>query len=182
VTVPFMNKTTYWYYAEDDTTQAVAIPLSGSAVEFVVFLPKTTSSLAQFEDSLAQGHAQTLLASMTSQDVKLALPKFAFTTASVRLSSAAGCAGNGGRLRPEVPTSPASPKRSRSTSLTLSTKPWWGWTRMVSRPQRRPPSCWQEAAFLPTRKHVTVNRPFFFGIYDQPTSTWLFLGHVTDPS
>jgi serpin B len=38
-------------------------------------------------------------------------------------------------------------------------------------------------AGLPTEiKQVNVNRPFFFGIYDQPTSTWLFLGHVTDPS
>jgi serpin B len=36
---------------------------------------------------------------------------------------------------------------------------------------------------LPTDvKQVTVNRPFFFGIYDRPTSTWIFLGHVTDPS
>jgi serine protease inhibitor len=31
-------------------------------------------------------------------------------------------------------------------------------------------------------KEMDVNRPFFFGIYDRPTSTWLFLGHVTDPS
>ena len=31
-------------------------------------------------------------------------------------------------------------------------------------------------------KGVTVNRPFFFGIYDQPTSSWRFLGHVTHPS
>jgi serine protease inhibitor len=36
---------------------------------------------------------------------------------------------------------------------------------------------------LPTDvKDMTVNRPFFFGIYDRPTSTWLFLGHVADPS
>ena len=31
-------------------------------------------------------------------------------------------------------------------------------------------------------KEMNVNRPFFFGIYDRPTSTWLFLGHVLDPS
>jgi serine protease inhibitor len=31
-------------------------------------------------------------------------------------------------------------------------------------------------------KQVNANWPFFFGIYDQPTSTRLFLGHVTDPS
>jgi serine protease inhibitor len=36
VNVPFMNKDESWSYAEDDTTQAVAIPLSGIAVNFVV--------------------------------------------------------------------------------------------------------------------------------------------------
>jgi serine protease inhibitor len=36
---------------------------------------------------------------------------------------------------------------------------------------------------MPTEvKDFTANRPFFFGIYDRPTSTWLFLGQVTDPS
>lgn len=31
-------------------------------------------------------------------------------------------------------------------------------------------------------KSINVNHPFFFGIYDRPTATWLFLGHVVDPS
>ena len=34
----------------------------------------------------------------------------------------------------------------------------------------------------PKGKELIVNRPFCFGIYDSPSSTWLFLGHVTDPS
>ena len=92
VSVPFMNKVGYWSYAEDDTTQAVVIPLAGLSVQLVVFLPKATSSLAQFEDSLAQGHAAALLAGidMAWPQVSLALPKFAFTTASVRLGSVLG--------------------------------------------------------------------------------------------
>jgi hypothetical protein len=30
-------------------------------------------------------------------------------------------------------------------------------------------------------KEMHVNRPFFFGTYDHPTSTWLFLGDVVAP-
>ena len=29
---------------------------------------------------------------------------------------------------------------------------------------------------------MKVTRPFLFGIYDSLTSTWIFLGHVVDPS
>ncbi len=38
------------------------------------------------------------------------------------------------------------------------------------------------AGIPPKPKKVTFDVPFFFGIYDHPTATWLFLGHVTDPS
>jgi serine protease inhibitor len=34
----------------------------------------------------------------------------------------------------------------------------------------------------PNVKYVIADHPFFFGIYDQPTATWLFLGHVVDPT
>jgi serpin B len=31
-------------------------------------------------------------------------------------------------------------------------------------------------------KSINVDHPFFFGVYDRPTATWLFLGHVVDPT
>ncbi|HEY5285232.1 MAG TPA: serpin family protein, partial [Polyangia bacterium] len=181
VTVPFMNKTTYWSYAEDDTTQAVAIPLSGNTVDFVVFLPKATSSLAQFEDSLAQGHAQTLVASMTIQDVKLALPKFAFTTAAVRLTSALKTLGMAGAFDPSADFTGITQEKPLFISDVVH-------KAMVGVDENGVEAAAATAVMLagsglPTDvKQVTVNRPFFFGIYDRPTSTWIFLGHVTDPS
>ncbi len=182
VTVPFMNKTSYWSYAEDDTTQAVAIPLSGNVVELVVFLPQATSSLAQFEDSLAQGHAQTLVASMEVQNVKLALPKFVFTTASVRLSGALIALGMADAFN----------RSSADFTGMTKEKPFYigdvVHKAMVAVDEHGVEAAAATAVMLagsglPTDvKQVNVNRPFFFGIYDQPTSTWLFLGHVTDPS
>ena len=181
VSVPFMNKSSHWSYAEDDSTQAVAIPLSGNAVELVVFLPKATSSLAQFEDSLAQGHAQTLVASMGGADVNLALPKFVFTTASVRLSSALIALGMANAFDPSADF----------TGITKEKPLYIGEVvhkAMVGVDERGVEAAAATAVMLagsglPTDvKQVNVNRPFFFGIYDQPTSTWLFLGHITDPS
>ncbi len=183
VSVPFMNKTSYLSYAEDDTTQAVAIPLSGNAVQFVVFLPKATSSLAQLEDSLAQGHAQTLVAGMATAwpQVTLALPKFVFTTASVRLSGALIALGMADAFDPSADF----------TGMTKE-KPFYigdvVHKAMVAVDEHGVEAAAATAVMMagsgpPTDvKQVNVNRPFFFGIYDQPTSTWLFLGHVTDPS
>ncbi len=182
VSVPFMNKSRHWSYAEDDTTQAVAIPFSGSAVELVVFLPKATSALSQLEDSLAQGHVQTLVAGMAGADVNLALPKFVFTTASVRLSNALIGLGMADAF---------DPGKADFTGMTKE-KPFYigdvVHKAMVAVDEHGVEAAAATAVMmagsgLPTEvKQVNVNRPFFFGIYDQPTSTWLFLGHVTDPS
>jgi serpin B len=181
VSVSFMNKGGYLPYAEDDTTQAVAIPLAGSSVQLVVFLPKATSSLAGFEDSLAQGHATTLVAGMTSPQVALALPKFAFTTASVRLGSVLTALGMTDAFTPSADFTGISKEKPLFISDVVH-------KAMVGVDEHGVEAAAATAVMLagsglPTEtKQVNVNRPFFFGIYDQPTSTWLFLGHVIDPS
>ena len=183
VSVPFMNKGGYLAYAEDDTTQAVAIPLSGSSVQFVVFLPKATSTLAAFEDSLAQGHATTLVAGMGTAwpQVSLALPKFAFTTASVRLGSVLTALGMTNAFTPSADFTGISKEKPLFISDVVH-------KAMVGVDEHGVEAAAATAVMLagsgaPTEvKQVNANRPFFFGIYDQPTSTWLFLGHVSDPS
>ena len=179
--VPFMSKGGRWSYAEDDTTQAVAIPLSGLSVNLVVFLPKATSSLAQLEDSLSQGHATTLVSGMSSQQVSLTLPKFAFTTASVRLGSVLTALGMTEAFTPNADFTGISKEKPLFISEVVH-------KAMVGVDEHGVEAAAATAVMLagsslPTDiKQVDVNRPFFFGIYDQPTSTWLFLGHVTDPS
>lgn len=181
VSVPFMNQSASRAYAEDDTTQAVGIPLAGSAVELVVFLPKATSSLTQLEDSLSTSHAQSLVSSMTWQQVVLTLPKFAFTTASVKLRTALVSLG----------MTDAFSSAADFTGIT-GAKPLFisdvVHKAMVGVDEHGVEAAAATAVMLagsgaPTEpKQMNVNRPFFFGIYDLPTSSWLFLGHVTDPS
>ena len=181
VSVPFMNKGGTWSYAEDDTTQAVAIPLAGSTVNFVVFLPKATSLLRQFEDSLEQGHAATLVSGMASHQVTLSLPKFTFTTASVHLESVLAAMGMTDAFTSSADFTGISKEKPLFISDVVH-------KAMVGVDEHGVEAAAATAVMLaggaaPTDiKHVNVNRPFFFGIYDQPTSTWLFLGHVTDPS
>jgi serpin B len=181
VSVPFMSKGGRWSYAEDDTTQAVAIPLSGLSVNFVVLLPKATSSLAGLEDSLSQGHATTLVSSMSSQQVSLTMPKFTFTTASVRLGSVLTALGMTEAFTPNADFTGISKEKPLFISEVVH-------KAMVGVDEHGVEAAAATAVMmagsgLPTEiKQVDVTRPFFFGIFDQPTSTWLFLGHVTDPS
>jgi serpin B len=182
MSVPFMNGGGQRSYAEDDTTQVVAIPLSGQAIDFVVFVPKPTSSLAQLEDSLSQERAQALMAGMTSNSVVVALPKFKFTTSSMDIStelkalgmtdafvaSAADFAG----ITKEKPLFIAGVDHKAMVGVDEN-----GVEAAAATAVR------MSGGAAPTEvKHVTADRPFFFGIYDRPTATWLFLGHVTDPS
>jgi serpin B len=181
VSVPFMNGGGQRLYAEDDTTQVVAIPLSGQAISLIVFVPKATSSLAQLESSLSQDRAQALVASMSTQNVTIALPKFKFTTASMDIS-------------PELKALGMTEAFARTADFTGITKerPLFiagvDHKAMVGVDENGVEAAAATAVRMsggaaPTEvKHVTANRPFFFAIYDHPTATWLFLGHVTDPS
>jgi serpin B len=181
VTVPFMSGGGQRSYAEDDTTQAVAIPLSGQSIDFVVFLPKPTSSLAQLEDSLSQARAQALLASMSTYAVALTLPRFKFTTPSIRLKTVLIALGMTDAFRTDADFTGITKERPLFISDVLH-------KAMVGVDEHGVEAAAATAVLLSGGsapgdvKQMDVNRPFFFGIYDRPTSTWLFLGHVSDPS
>jgi len=179
VSVPFMNQSAGRSYAEDDTTQVVAIPLSGQNIDFVVFLPQPTSSLAQLEASLSSGRAQALVVSMSSQPVALALPRFAFTTESVNLRTMLIALGMTDAFGASADFSGITQQTRLSISDVLH-------KAMVGVDEHGVEAAAATAVTLrygtSVDKQVNANRPFFFGIYDRPTTTWLFLGHVTDPT
>jgi serpin B len=182
VSVPFMNRKTSIPYAEDDTVQVIALSLAGNSIEFVVFLPKPTTTLAQWEDSLSPTYVQTLVANMITkpQYVALSLPKFTFTTASISIAKALATLG----------MTDAFSASADFTGITQE-RPFFI-TDVVHKAMIGVDENGVEAAAAtavamgmgipPEPKDMTINRPFFFGIYDIPTATWLFLGHVTDPS
>jgi serpin B len=182
VSVSFMNRNARLSYGEDDATQAVAIPLAGRSIDFIVFLPKPTSSLAQLEDAQLQTRAQALVAGMSSQQVALALPKFVFTTASVSLRNTLAALGMADAFNMKAADFTGMSKERPLFISEVVHK------AMVGVDEHGVEAAAATAVMmagngLPTDvKDMTVDRPFFFGIYDWPTSTWLFLGHVTDPS
>ena len=113
--------------------------------------------------------------------VVLALPKFVFTTTSVRLGSVLTALGMTDAFTPSADFTGMSKEKPLFISDVVH-------KAMVGVDEHGVEAAAATAVMLAGSiatteiKQVNVNRPFFFGIYDQPTSTWLFLGHVTDPS
>jgi serpin B len=181
VSVPFMSGGAHRLYAEDDTAQVVAMPLSGSAIDFMVLLPKPTSSLAQLEGSLTQDRVQTLIASMTSQSVIVAMPKFTFTTASMDISAQLKALGMTEAFKLNADFTGITKERPLFIAG-VDHKAMVGVDENGVEAAAATAVRMSGGAAPTDIKYVTTDRPFFFGIYDRPTSTWLFLGHVTDPS
>jgi serpin B len=179
VSVPFMTNKTSLSYAEDDTVEAVSLPLAGQAVEFIVFLPKPTTTLAQFEDTLSPATMQSLVAGMKSQEITLALPKFTFTTASVPIAKALVALGMIDAFSPTADFTGITRERLHFSDAFHKAMIGVNENGLEAAAAT---AIGMTIGLVIANKEMTVDRPFFFGIYDRPTATWLFLGHVTDPS
>jgi serpin B len=167
-------------YAETDTTQAVAIPLDGKEISFVVLLPKPASSLAQLEAALSAASLKTLMERMSEQPVTLKLPKFRLTTPTIDFATILIALGMkdafDGRLADFSGMAQESLALSHVLHKTMLGVDEHG---VEAAAATAVPLTWSSA---PESKSINVEHPFFFGLYDRPTATWLFLGHVVDPS
>ncbi len=178
---PFMHGGGSLAYAEKDDLQAVAIPLSGNSVEFVVFLPSQDSSLAQFEAGVSATAASSIVRDMRSAHVELTLPKFKFTTESILLGAELQALG----IKDAFSGSADFSGMTKEDKLFISDV---AHKAMVGVDEHGVEAAAATAVMMSTTgapteiKQLNANRPFFFGIYDRPTTTWLFLGHMLEPS
>lgn len=185
VSVPFMSFKSggghlSFPYAENDSTQAVAIPLDGKEISFVVLLPKAGSSLAQLESALSAKTLKALMDQMSEQPVTLKLPKFRLTTPTLDFATMLIALGMkdafDGRLADFSGLAQEPLAISHVLHKTMMGVDEHG---VEAAAATAVPLTWSS---VPETKNVNVDHPFFFGLYDRPTATWLLLGHVLDPS
>jgi serpin B len=72
----FMNQTAHFNYTETLSSQLLEMRYAGTGIAFDVLLPKTSSDLADLERSLTSDNLTAWLGSLTSRNVRVALPKF----------------------------------------------------------------------------------------------------------
>jgi serpin B len=177
VTVPMMERTAYFGYAEGEGYQAVELPYDGQELSMVILLPEA-GRFEEFTSALDSEAAALIVAGVTPQEVRLTMPRFTYesgfslkeTLAAMGMPAAfaeADFSGMDGTRslfiddvfhKAFVAVDEAGTEAAAATAVVVA-----------------------RAAFI-RPKAVTVDRPFVFMIRDIDTEAILFLGHVVNPS
>ncbi len=185
VSADFMAQTEEVSYFEDDKAQIASLPLVGGKLSFVVALPKDT--LESFEAGLDAGYWKTAWAARTSTPLDLKLPKFSFTTDSIKLNEIFKSLG---MVKPFDPDQAdffgmckTPPNNERLFIASILHKAMMAVDENgVEAAAATAVVMAGNSAVPPPPTPMNVNKPFVVGIVDEPTGAVLFLGHINDPT
>jgi serpin B len=79
IVTPMMFQKDDFRYMETDTFHALEMPYKAHELAMVVFLPKKTDGLGQFEKALTPETLPAWLAKLSTEEVEVTFPKFEFT-------------------------------------------------------------------------------------------------------
>jgi len=179
VTVPMMQQTTSYGYAEGEGYQAVELPYDGQELSMVVLLPEAGGFQA-FEESLDAKRVGGIVDVLSRQQVALTMPKFEFD-AAFGLNDALKALGMEDAFSDEADFS----GMTGDTELFISSVVH---KAFVSVDEEGTEAAAATAVVMQLKSapaqpvQVTVDRPFIFAIRDIETGTLLFVGRVVDPS
>jgi serpin B len=177
-TVSMMHQTLDTDYAEGDGYQAVALPYLSPTVKMLLILP-SEGTFDDFVNGLDDAAFTSIRASLRESTVTLALPKFQFESenklkgalTSLGMPSAFGNAdfsGIAGGIEQlyidEVYHKAFVAVDEEGTEAAAAT------AVVVTRESAKPLA------------NLSLDRPFVFAVYDEPTGELLFLGSLADPA
>lgn len=177
VTVPMMEQTEYFGYAQGEGYQAVELPYDGEELSMVILLP-AASRFEEFASGLNAHRVSSILKDIDSQEVHLTMPKFTYesgfrlkeTLAAMGMPAAftaadfSGMDGTRSLFIDDVYHKAFILVDEAGTAAAAAT------AVVVARAAPTPP------------KEATVDRPFIFMIRDIETGAILFVGRVVNPS
>jgi serpin B len=179
VTVPMMHQVVHFKYTAGDGFQVVRLPYEGHKTSMLLMVPDK-GRFSEFESRFDVDQLDLILQGLDSHCIDLRLPKFEFESAfslksrlqSLGMMEAFGEADFSGMDGTErlfisnvihktyIRVDEDGTEAAAATSVMMET-----------------------SAGVPSDIiKLTVDRPFMFLIYDEPTATLLFLGRVMDPS
>jgi len=185
VSADFMSQQESFSYYEDDNMQLAALPLVGRHVSFVVALPKGT--LGDLESSLTSGTWKTAWEGRGPQLVALKLPKFSFTSDSIKLKDTFEALGTVQAFDPDQADFYGMCKEPPNGEQLFIAE-------IIHKAMMAVDENGVEAAaatavimagdtsVAPEPVAMVVDKPFVVAIVDEPTGALLFLGHITDPT
>jgi serpin B len=178
IAVPTMQQTLHANYTATTDYQAIELPYKGKELAMVVILP---ADLASFESTLDATELGAITQAMSSSEVQLSLPRFAYTSSSLRLNKSLQNMGMTAAFSDAADFSGISEKRKISISEVLH-KAFVAVGEQGTEAAAATAVVLVDSAMLnPQIKVMAVNRPFFFFIRDVATGAILFMGRINDP-
>lgn len=185
VSADFMSQQQSFSYYEDDHMQLVALPLAGRDVSLVVGLPKDT--LDSLEASLDTAYWKTAWDGRGAREVAIKLPKFSFTSDSVKLKDVFQSLGMTQAFDPDradfygMCQQPPNDERLFISEIIHKA--------MTAVDENGVEAAAATAVIMAGGTSapddpvtMIVDKPFLVAIVDEPTGALLFLGHIGDPS
>jgi serpin B len=180
VQVPTMSRRGQTSFAEGDGYQAVLLPYKGGRAAMLVLLP-AEGQFASFEGSLDSQRMDGILAQMQAQDVMLFLPKFEFSS-EYTLGDTLAAMGMPDAFDPGSADFSAMVDTSQvDENLFISQVVHKAFVAVDEIGTEAAAATGVVVGVTSMPREVRVERPFIFVIYDQETSTVLFVGRVLDP-
>lgn len=182
--VPMMSQSGSYRYYENADFQAVSLPYGGGRASMYIFLPATTSSLAELQKKLTAANWDSWMSQFNHTDGDLALPRFRVEY-EVTLNDALkalgmGAAFDGGhadftRMIQQGGQNVFISQVKHKTFAEVNEEGTEA--AAVTSTEMRTTSIMQPRK----RFRMVVDRPFFCAIRDNQTGTVLFMGSITEP-
>ena len=179
VTVPMMHQTLDAAYSESDDYQALALPYISPDVKMVFLLP-AEGAFADVSSALDDSLFKEAVDAMTTYTTTITLPRFEFESEK-QLAAPLATLGMPIAFGPDA----------NFSGLAGGVEPLWidevYHKAFVALDETGTEAAAATAVVVGTVSakpvaEISFDRPFIFGIYDEPSGQLLFLGQVVDPS
>jgi serpin B len=181
VTVPMMNQSASFAYAEGDGWQAVELPYARDELAMLVVVPDE-GRFAEIEGQLQDGLFDEAAGALAPVgEVELALPKFEFRT-NASLSDALRALGMETAFDPLTADFSGMTKQERLYISDVIHEAYIAVDEEGTEAAAATAVIMRVASAVMEPKQLIVNRPFLFALRDIDTGAMLFMGRVTDPS
>jgi serpin B len=177
IIVPMMARRAGTPYAEGDGYQAVELPYKGDRTRMVVVLP-AEGEFDAFQDRLDPALIREIRSGLSTQDVKLYLPRFSYD-AEFDLAKTLKALGMVDAFDPNLADLSG---LDNTTDLFISAVAHKAFVAVDEEGTEAAAATGVVLEVESMPQIVRVDRPFVFFIYDAELDTILFMGRVLDPT
>jgi serine protease inhibitor len=178
---PMMFRKRWYSYSENEQFQAVSLPYGDGRFSMYVFLPKPTSSLAEFYKKLTPENWQSWMNSFSRREGELQLPRFKLED-NIDLNKTLTDLGmgvafsNGADFSGMTPVPFKIGKIKQKTFVEVKEEGTEAAAVTEQEMRAKPPMNPNSRIF-----QMIVDRPFFCAIIDSQTGNILFMGSIVEP-